>query len=309
MKALISRRSRRKYDRNVGERAARFTDAEIGGWGAPPNGGNVSNVWLYPNFATAFPSGIVIGGYGRTLSFGCAQAITNYLPAGGTAGQLPNANYVNPKGSTNATYASIPCGVVGPQYSNILASKTLALTLNIGFDRALPNFSPNFTVTYGDLIYTAAPFVGWKMDQILTEANRLLGQGLINGQTNTYYTTVVNVISTIIAGSNGQCPVNTIARQGNIVDPIDYANRINVYPNPASGLAKIELATYDDTRATMSVYDIKGELVVKILDNEFLPAGLSTYEISCDTWTKGVYFIRCTVNDITEVKRLVIIRN
>src|SRR6185436_5282881 len=105
------------------------------------------------------------------------QPITNYLPAGGTAAQLPSGTMIDPKSNASPTYPCATC----PIYSNILASKVLAVKLNMDFDSALANFSPIPTVTYGDLIYNAAPFNGWTFRQILAEANRLLGQGLCCG--------------------------------------------------------------------------------------------------------------------------------
>jgi len=280
-----------------------YTDAEIGGWGAPPNGGNITNTWLYPYFATVFPNGITIGGFGRTLKFNCAQSITNYLPASATAAQLPNANHVNPVGSNNPTYPVIPCGVNGPQYKNTLASKTLALMLNVEFDKAFPNFTPAFTVTYGDLIYTAAPFAGWSVNQVLVEANRLLGEGLINGQTSTYYTTVSNAISNIVSGLNEQCPQNTNLRMDEQVLQTEVDN-FSVYPNPASRQVNVEFDFVTGGIYELSLFDMTGRVML----NNFGSAAEGKNKISLDieNLSDGIYFLRMKAgNDLSSVRLVV----
>jgi hypothetical protein len=280
-----------------------YTDAEIGGWGAPPSGNNITNTWLYPYFTQVFPSGIVIGSGSRTLTFGCAKSITNYLPAAATSGQLP-ASYVNPVGSNNPTYPTIPCGSLGPLYKNTLASKALALTINVKFDEALPNFSGAFNVTYGDLVYTTAPFAGWTVRQILAEANRLLGQGLIGSQTSTYYTTVENAITNIVAGVNERCPDNAALREEDGLPLLlDY---MVVYPNPTSGNSTVRFIGTGE-KTTLEVYNINSSVNMMLFEKNAELGEEYKVEINSSSWAGGIYFVRLSTGENVVVKKLVIL--
>jgi hypothetical protein len=89
-----------------------------GGWGSKPNGNN-NGVYLHENFAAAFPDGVTVGCAEKyTVKFTTAQAITDFLPAGGEPGKL-KASAVDPADKS---------------IKNVLIGQLTALTLNIGFD-------------------------------------------------------------------------------------------------------------------------------------------------------------------------------
>lgn len=134
-----------------------FRTQTQGGWGAEPNGNN-PGAYLHANFSTAIPQGVTIGSCGNTLTLTSAQAITNFLPSGSTPSALPIGTLTNPGGS----------------YSNVLAGQAVTLTLNIGFDNANPLFSVN-TNSLGSLVLTSGLFSGWTVNQVLAEANKVLG--------------------------------------------------------------------------------------------------------------------------------------
>ena len=132
-----------------------FRTQTQGGWGSKPNGGN-PGAYLHANFSAAFPSGIQIG-CTNTFTFISAQAITDYLPCGGTPTGVPAGNATNP---------SCP--------GNVLSSQVLAASISVGFDNAIPNFSTS-TVALEDLIIRYGTFQGWTVGELLQEANRKLG--------------------------------------------------------------------------------------------------------------------------------------
>lgn len=146
-----------------------------GGWGSKPAGNNPGS-YLHANFAGAFSNGVQIGdqsagaatndntiGHWAAL-FTTAQAITNWLPQGSTAGAL-NSDLVNPTSD-----------------GSVLAGQTLALTLNLGFDDDDPAFSPS-TSDMGSLLVTSGPFAGKTADFVLATCNAILA-----GITTTGYT-------------------------------------------------------------------------------------------------------------------------
>lgn len=135
-----------------------FRTQTQGGWGAVPQGNN-PGAYLHANFAGAFPAGLVVGG-GFTLSLTSAQAVTDYLPDGGTPAPLTQ-NWVNPT-----------------QMISVLAGQVVALSLSVGFDLYDPNFGAS-PVNLKDLVVAdmASPYFGWTVQQVLDEANLILGGG------------------------------------------------------------------------------------------------------------------------------------
>ncbi|WP_152270184.1 hypothetical protein [Agriterribacter humi] len=130
-----------------------------GGWGAVPKGNN-PGVYLHSNFTAAFPDGLYIGCYPDNyyVKLTSAQAITDYLPAGGTPATL-SANYTNP--STTAL-------------KNTLVSHLTALTLSVGFDNYDPAFGTAGT-GLGSMIITSGGFANQPVSAFLEEANKVLG--------------------------------------------------------------------------------------------------------------------------------------
>jgi len=126
-----------------------------GGWGAPPRGNN-PGVYLHANFDAAFPGGLVVG-CDHTISLTSAQAVTDYLPTGGTPAAL-TMNYVNPTNSPK----------------NTLAGHVIALTLSTTFDGFDPYFGESNTNLI-DAVVTQGTFSGWTVAQVLAEANKVLG--------------------------------------------------------------------------------------------------------------------------------------
>ena len=146
------------------------------------------------------------------------------------------------------------------------------------------------------------------MKQILEEANRLLGQGLINGQTSTYYSTVNSVITNIVAGINEVCPVNTVIRESGLAEPEAYFNSLKISPNTAEDEVTIELNLFDASTVSISIYDTKGALLKTINNAEPVDAGTKSFLVDCADWPEGVYFVRCTVSNRTEVRKLIIVK-
>jgi hypothetical protein len=84
-----------------------------GGWGAAAHGNN-PGAFLNASFATAFPSGVTIGGSPFALLFTSAQNIRNFLPQGGPPSYLISS-------ATNPTSSS----------AGVFAGQVLALDLNV----------------------------------------------------------------------------------------------------------------------------------------------------------------------------------
>lgn len=126
-----------------------------GGWGAVPNGNN-SGAYLHANFAAAFPAGLTVG-CTKTITLTSAQAVTNFLPQGGSPKVL-TASYVNP---TNSKIT-------------VFAGQVVALKLSVGFDEYDANFGAGTDLLKNSVI-TSGTFQGWTVGQLLAEAEKKLG--------------------------------------------------------------------------------------------------------------------------------------
>ena len=147
-----------------------------GGWGAKPSGNN-PGTYLHANFAGTFPSGVKIGcNDGYTVKFTSAQAITDFLPAGGSPGVL-KANATNPPDKS---------------IKNVLIGQLIALTLNVGFDNHDAAFG-SAGKKLGDMIIKKGTFKGKTVNEFLIIANKVLG-----GCANTYKASKINDVATKI---------------------------------------------------------------------------------------------------------------
>ncbi|MEN6403256.1 MAG: hypothetical protein ABFD94_15060, partial [Armatimonadia bacterium] len=130
-----------------------FTTYTQGGWGAKPSGNNPGKL-LHNNFEDVYPDGLVIGSL-NTLTFTSAQAITDFLPSGGTAGTLWKKSYTNPTGKTEA---------------GVFAGQVLAMRLGVDFSDA------GVTRTgLGSLKVAKGTFKGWTVNALLNLCERVLG--------------------------------------------------------------------------------------------------------------------------------------
>ncbi|MFN2429648.1 MAG: SprB repeat-containing protein, partial [Cryomorphaceae bacterium] len=132
-----------------------FRTQTQGGWGSNPSGSN-PGAYLHANFNSAFPLGIEIG-CDNKFTFNNAQAITDFLPCGGSSDFIPLGTTTNPacSGST-------------------FTSQVLAASISVGFDDNIPSFSTN-SIPLKDLIISSGTFTGWTVDELLAEANNKIG--------------------------------------------------------------------------------------------------------------------------------------
>jgi hypothetical protein len=128
-----------------------------GGWGAEPSGNN-AGAYLHANFDAAFGDFMTVGCYPGNyyVKLTSAQAITNLLPTGGTAGALTD-NYSDP--------ASI---------KNVLVGHVVALKLSVGFDAHDANYSPSGT-SLGAMKIASGTFAGKTVSEFLAIAEKVLG--------------------------------------------------------------------------------------------------------------------------------------
>jgi len=177
-----------------------FRTQSQGGWGTSPYGNN-AGAYLRSHFSAAFPAGMTIGcdGHGYSVYFSSAKAITEFLPASGTASVL-TINAADPRARS---------------IRNVLVGHVTALALNIGFDSFDWDFSPA-DEQLGNLQILSGPFAGKSVSEFLSIANGVLG-----GCNTEYSVDVVNQTASAINANfldgrtNGGflgCPVTRLER-------------------------------------------------------------------------------------------------
>ena len=101
----------------------------------------------------------------NTAQYTSSIAVQASLPTGGTPGALAT-NYINP----------FPCTTGEAAEAGGLLGQVVALTLNVVFDLYDPSFCAS-AVNLKDLIATTGDCAGMTVDQVLAEANTVLGGG------------------------------------------------------------------------------------------------------------------------------------
>jgi hypothetical protein len=158
-----------------------FTTFTQGGWGAKPAGNNPASL-LLANFATVYPSGVVIGG-AKKLTFTSQPAIETFLPAGGKAAVLTSS-------ATNPTTSA----------AGVFAGQVLALKLNVDFSAAGVT-----TPGLGSLKIASGPLTGQTVSQVLALAMAVLGGNtslLPAGLTISGLNDIVDAINNNFDGTN-----------------------------------------------------------------------------------------------------------
>ncbi len=172
-----------------GQDTCDFRTQTMGGWGAPPHGNN-PGTYVHANFASAFPGGLSVG-CDLTLDITSAQAVTDFLPSGGKPRAL-DQNYTDP---TN-------------NLKNVLAGQTVALKLTVLFDRYDPSFSGS-TTDLGDLTVVSGTFGGFTVDQVLAEAELILGGCASNFSASEVNDALSSINENFVEGIDGgflNCP-------------------------------------------------------------------------------------------------------
>ena len=262
----------------------------MGGWGAPPNGNN-PGVYLHANFAAAFPNGLTIG-CDNTLSLTSAQAVTNFLPSGGQPGMLPAGSMTDPT-----------------SYGNVFAGQLVALTISVGLDWNDPDFGTGGNLA--DAVINTGMFQGWTVQQLLDEANSLIGGCGSNYSASQLSDALAMVNENFVDGDtdegNLDCPP-TIGLRSLIATEGTQLN-LHTFPNPAKNMLQLEMQADQDGVIDLVVMDALGRTMFTH-NNEQLNAGeprLITLDV--DQLGNGTYFIGVMRNGVLiQTERVLIAR-
>jgi hypothetical protein len=98
-----------------------------------------------------------------------------------------------------------------------------------------------------------------------------------------------------------------ISGNGNFNLPISFTLHQN-YPNPFNPITKIKYELPKDVNVTITVYDILGREVVRLVNNEYKKAGIYETEWNAVNFASGVYFYRIEAGSYVNSKKMVLLR-
>lgn len=95
----------------------------------------------------------------------------------------------------------------------------------------------------------------------------------------------------------------SLGNQGNT----PKANLIANYPNPFNPTTKIKYEVKNPDHVLLNIFDISGRLISTLVDEQ---KSIGLYEVGFDgsSLTSGTYFYRLTVGDITETRKMILIK-
>lgn len=142
-----------------------LTTYSQGGWHAPAQGNN-AGVLRDAHFLDVFPTGLVVGDPNHfAMTFTSAQAVANFLPAGGNS-QVLTQNLTNPSNASQ---------------TGSWAGQIVAAMMNVEFNDA--GYLGNGVNKLKDLVFLAGPFQGMSVANFLNVANTAIGSGGTGGFT------------------------------------------------------------------------------------------------------------------------------
>ena len=107
-----------------------------------------------------------------------------------------------------------------------------------------------------------------------------------------------------------------IGNEGSVNDEIssmnpDEYNLSQNYPNPFNPTTKINFDLPKDSKVSLTVYDLLGREIIKLVNNVFRTAGSYTIEFNAGSLSSGVYFYRLETegeNKFIMAKRMILIK-
>jgi hypothetical protein len=91
------------------------------------------------------------------------------------------------------------------------------------------------------------------------------------------------------------------------VDKINGLTELNVYPNPAKDMAKLNFSLEKSSQLTIAIYDQLGQLVQTVSNSQF-NAGLNQVEINTSALNSGIYSVRIDAVNGTLSQRISVIK-
>jgi hypothetical protein len=84
------------------------------------------------------------------------------------------------------------------------------------------------------------------------------------------------------------------------------ASSLNLFPNPANEKATVNFTLTESSAVTLNIYDMTGQLVEVVTNNEQLLAGDYSLNVETSSLPSGVYFMTLTSGELSVTRRLTV---
>lgn len=123
-----------------------------------------------------------------------------------------------------------------------------------------------------------------------------------------------------LGGANGEIgPVSLLEAQivnntytlDILVDWIDVAKIYTLdqnYPNPFNPSTTISFGIPNEANVTLKVYDMSGQEVATLIDNQLLAPGIRKVTFDGSNLSSGIYFYNLTTNEFFDTKKMILIK-
>ncbi len=101
---------------------------------------------------------------------------------------------------------------------------------------------------------------------------------------------------------------STSAAKGGVeVSNYQYANAtLKLFPNPSNQYANLHYFLSEDSKVSISIFDINGKKIKTVLNNELQSSGNVMMQIDHNGLSKGIYFVKAIINNtISNIKMLI----
>jgi hypothetical protein len=105
--------------------------------------------------------------------------------------------------------------------------------------------------------------------------------------------------------------INNVYLLDIFVEWIEQAKKFDLeqnYPNPFNPKTVISFGIPVATNVTLKVYDMSGQEVATLFNNEFLSEGLRRVEFDGSNLASGVYFYSIITNEFSDIKKMILVK-
>ena len=79
-----------------------------------------------------------------------------------------------------------------------------------------------------------------------------------------------------------------------------------IYPNPFNPITNIKLNLDESEKISVSVFDLKGSLIEKIVDDKFLESGSYNFIWDATSKSSGVYIVKISNGKINHTQKIIL---
>jgi len=255
-------------------------------------GNNVSFTQTSTNNPNTFawtvnPSVGVTYASGTTAS--SANPIINFTVPGQYTVTLTASNSAGSDAETKTNYVTVTA--LAAPVANFTANNTSVLAgSNVNFTQTSTNNPTTFTWTV-----TPSTGIAYQSGTTASSANPIIRFSNVGQYT-------VSLTASNLSGSDIETKTNyiTVTTTAGIEDN-KLAGLIHIYPNPATDIVYIQIDPIMEKPVEVTITDMVG----KTIGRYSKPAGTTTIEIECSTWSQGVYHIQIRSGNMNYTQKVI----